>query len=373
MSTDFESLVPPHIHRLPVYQAGKPVEELERELGIHGAIKCASNENPLGPSPRAVEAMVQAAAQAHFYPDSGAFYLRRALAERLGVDPAQIVLGAGSNQIIYLLLMALCRTGVDEVVTHKYTFISYRLAAMALDLPYVEAEVDRSLACDADALIAAMSPRTRVVFLANPNNPTGAHVRGRDLERIIEALPPQAVLVVDEAYHEYAIAAGKPVGYPDALRYVSQDHARIVCLRTFSKIHGLAGLRIGYAVGQPRLVEYLARVRPTFSVSSLAQAAAMAALEDEAHVRRSCDVAEASIEALTEGARRMGLRPYPSLANFVLVDTGRDAVPIYEVLLRRGVIVRPMGAWGLPQHLRISVGTAEQTERIVNALADVTG
>lgn len=368
MSTSIESLIPENIRHLPVYQAGKPIEELERELGISGAVKCASNENPLGPSPLGVEAATRALAAVHTYPDFNAHYLCLALAERLGVTPDQLSIGPGSNELIYLIMMALCRAGVDEVLTHKYAFLSYRLAANALNLPFVESETTRDLGCDVDALIAAMNPRTKVVLLANPNNPTGAHVRTAALERIIEALPPQAVLVVDEAYHEYAVAAGKAVDYPQSQRFQSADQPRIITLRTFSKIYGLSGLRIGYAVGDARLIDYLNRVRPAFNVSSIAQVAALASLDDEEHVRRSLDVTAASVAAITEAARRLGLRAYPSLGNFVLVGLGREAMPVYETLLRQGVIVRPLAAWGLPQHVRISVGTAEQTERITHAL-----
>ena len=371
MSTNIEALIPENIRDLPVYQAGKPIEELERELGISGAIKCASNENPLGPSPLAVEAATRALANAHAYPDFSAHYLSQTLAERLGVTPDQLSIGPGSNELIYLILLALCRPGIDEVLTHKYAFISYKLAPKALNLPFVEVETTKDLACDVDALIAAMSPRTKVVLLANPNNPTGTHVRTAGLERIIEALPPQAVLVVDEAYHEYAVAAGKAVDYPQSQHYQSADQPRIITLRTFSKIYGLSGLRIGYAVGDARLIDYINRVRPAFNVNSIAQAAALAALEDEAHVRRSLDTTATGIAAIAEAARRLGLRAYPSLGNFLLVGLGRDAGPVYETLLRQGVIVRPLAAWGLPQHIRISVGTPEQTERITAALAHV--
>lgn len=371
MSSFFDTLAPEHIRDLPTYQPGKPVEEIERELGIRGAIKMASNENPMGPSPRAVEAGARALTKTNLYPIGDAFYLRRGVAERFGVAPDQLIFGAGSNEIIYMTLHALCTPGRDQVLTHEYAFLSYRLAAMAYDLPFVATPVTEDLACDVDALIAAMNERTKVVLLANPNNPTGAHVRIRDFERILAALPPQAVLVVDEAYHEYAVSVGPEVEYPSSLSYLGENEPRILTLRTFSKIHGLAALRVGFGIGHPRVVGCIERVRRAFNVNSIAQAAALAALDDEAHIERSQEAARTGIEMLTEAAQRLGLRPYPSLGNFVLVGTGRDAGPLYEALLRKGVIVRPMGAWGLPQHLRISVGTPAETERAIAALGEV--
>jgi histidinol-phosphate aminotransferase len=371
MSSFFDSVAPAYIRDLPTYQPGKPVEELERELGIRGAVKMASNENPMGPSPLALEAATRAMTRAHLYPIDDAFYLRRALAERLGVAPGALIFGAGSNEIIYMIVHALCRPGQDEVLTHQYAFITYRLAALARGVSFVEAPVTADLACDVDALIAAMGPRTKVVLLANPNNPTGAHVRTRDFERILAALPPQAVLVMDEAYHEYAVSAGPAAEYPSSQAYQSEREPRIITLRTFSKIYGLASLRVGYGIGHPRVLGYVERVRHAFNVSSVAQAAALAALDDDAHVARSQEAARAGIDMLIEGTRRLGLRPYPSLGNFVLVDAGRDAEPLYQALLQKGVIVRPMSAWGLPRHVRISTGTHADTERALAVLAEV--
>ena len=371
MTIDFEALAPDNIRKLTAYQPGKPVEELERELGITGAIKIASNENPMGPSPRAVEAGARALAEGHFYPDGNAHKLRRALAERLEVDPAELVFGAGSNELIYLIVNSFCEPGRDEVVTHKYAFVSYRLASLARGVDFVAADVTDDLRCDVDALIAAMSPRTKVVFLANPNNPTGAHLRRDEFERVLEAMPKNAVLVVDEAYHEYAVA--RDANYPRSQDYRSEARPLVITLRTFSKIHGLAGLRVGYGVGDPRVLETISRVRRPFNVNSVAQASALAALDDEEHIERSREAAAAGIATLTRAVQEIGLTAYPSLTNFVLVGVHRDAAEVYDRLLREGVIVRPMGAWGLPQHLRISVGTPEQTGRAASALERVLG
>jgi histidinol-phosphate aminotransferase len=375
MSRFFDTLGPDHIRSLPVYQPGKPVEEIERELGIQGAIKLASNENPMGPSPRAVDAAREAVARIHWYPDAGAFVLRRAVAERLGVAPDELIFGAGSNEIIHMIIHALCRPGVDEVVTHEHAFISYRLACLARDVPFVAAPTSAVLGCDADALIAAMSPRTRVVFLANPNNPTGSHVNTADFERILEALPERALLVVDEAYHEYAVAAAEAgeVDYPSSQSYRSPDMPRVLTLRTFSKIHGLSGLRVGYGIGDRRVIELIERVRRPFNLNSVAQAAAVAALGDDDHVRVSREAARLGLAALSALGAELGVRVYPSLGNFSLVDVGRDAAEAYDALLHRGVIVRPLGPWGLPGHVRISVGKPADQERIAAALTEVLG
>jgi histidinol-phosphate aminotransferase len=363
-----DELVPPHIRQLRPYQPGKPIEELERELGIHGAIKVASNENPLGPSPAAVAAAARALTDVHMYPEDDCHHLRRALAARHGVDPTELVFGSGSNDIIYMMVQAFTRPG-DEVLTHQYAFITYRLAARGLDCRFVEAPVTTELAADVDALLAAVTPRTRMLFLGNPNNPTGGWLPRPEFERLLERLPREVFLVVDEAYHEYATELAPD--YAAAQRYRAPERSNLVVLRTFSKVYGLAGLRVGYAVCDRAIADYLGRVRRPFCVSSVAQAAALAALDDHEHVRRSQAAAAAGIPALSEAARALGLRPYPSAANFLLVDLGREAAPIYEALLRRGVIVRSLAAWGLPRHLRISIGTAEQTARIIDALRAV--
>ncbi len=366
----FSNLVSEHIRDLPVYRPGKPAEEVEREFGIHGALKLASNENPMGPSPRAIEAAARALAKAHIYPHGDSFYLRHALAERRGVSAEQVLMGTGSNELIYYIAQALCRPGHDQILTHKNAFVTYRLAAQSCGVEVIETAVDDDLRCDVDALIAAMGPRTKVVFLANPNNPTGAYIPKPDLERILAALPERALLVVDEAYQEYALANDQGGDYPLSQGYQSAEEPRILTLRTFSKVYGLAGLRVGYGIGNERVVGYIDRVRRVFNVNSIAQAAARAALDDEAHVERSCNAVRTGLASLSQGVEKLGLRAYPSLGNFILVGVGRDAAPIYEGMLRRGVIVRPLAGWGLPQHLRISAaGTPADTDRALSALA----
>lgn len=362
MSHDF---IPPHVRNLDVYQPGKPVEELERELGITGAIKVASNENPLGPSPRALAVLPAALAQLHLYPDAGGFALRRALSARYEVELAQVALGNGSNDLLYQLVLATCEPD-DEVLTHRASFLSYRLAAAVAARPYVSVPTTPDLACDVEALVGAISERTKLVVVGTPNNPTGSVVSAAGAQRILAALPARALLVMDEAYAEFA-ASWPEIDHADGLALLRRD-PRVVVLRTFSKAYGLAGLRVGFAVSSPPVIDVVNRVGRTFNVSSLAQVGAIAALEDREHLERSVQLARAAVERYQREIRGPGVRVYPSLANFVLVDCGRPSTPIYEQLLRRGVIVRPLAAWGLPSHVRVSVAREADLPRVIAAL-----
>jgi len=364
VSQDF---VPLHVRNLDVYQPGKPIEELERELGITGAIKVASNENPLGPSPKALAALPAALTQLHRYPDAGGFALRRALAARYGLELNQLALGNGSNDLLYQLVLATCEP-TDEVLSHKFAFLSYRLAAQVMGRPFVAAPTTPDLACDVDALIAAITPHTKLIVVGTPNNPTGSVITRAGMQRVIDALPARALLVIDEAYTDYA-AQWPEIDHADGLAVLRTD-PRVVVLRTFSKIYGLAGLRIGFAAADAQVIDVLNRVGRTFHVSSLAQVGAIAALDDTEHVTRSAVHARAVIERLQREVRGPNVRVYPSLANFVLIDCGRPSTPIYEQLLRRGVIVRPMAAWGLPNHLRVSVGREQDMTRVITALGE---
>jgi histidinol-phosphate aminotransferase len=366
----FDELTPAHVRHLDVYQPGKPIEELERELGISGAIKVASNENPLGASPRAVAALPAALATLHLYPDAGGFALRRALATKLQVEIGAIALGNGSNDLLYQLVLATCDL-TDEVLTHQYAFLSYRLAAQVAGRPFVAAPVTEDLACDVDALIAAITPRTKLVVVGTPNNPTGSVVTRAGAAKILAALPQRALLVIDEAYAEYA-AQWPEVDHVDGYALQRQDR-RVIVLRTFSKIYGLAGLRVGFAVADPALIDVLGRVGRTFHVSSLAQIAAVAAVDDAEHLAASAQHARGQIERLRAEVKAPGVRVFSSLANFVLIDCGRPSGPIYDQLLRRGVIVRPMAAWGLPNHIRVSVCRDAEMPRVISTLNDVLG
>lgn len=359
-------LAPPHVRQLDAYQPGKPIEELERELGIKGAIKVASNENPLGPAPRALAAIGAALGQVHLYPDASGHALRHALAERFAVDAGQIALGAGSNDLLYQLVLALVAPD-EEVVTPAFGFLSYKLAAAVAGRRFVATAASPERA-DVDALIAAFTPATKLVVIGTPNNPTGSVWTAAEVDRVLAALPRRAVLVLDEAYHEYA-AAWPEVDHVDGRVALDRD-PRVIVLRTFSKIYGLAALRVGYALAHARVIETLGRVVRTFHVGTLAQVAARAALDDHEHVAASAALARRGLERLRAEVRGPGVRVYPSLANFALIECGRPAAPIYDALLRRGVIVRPMAAWGLPTCVRVSVAADDQMGRVVGALCE---
>lgn len=367
----WSGLVPANIEAIAPYEPGKPLSDLERELGISNAIKLASNENPLGASPRALAAAQAALADSGRYPDGGGHKLRHVIAATLGVAPEEIILGAGSNDIIDLLVRTFCRPGEDEVLSHRYAFVMYRLSCLAHGVAFREADVSGELACDVDALAAAITPRTKLIFLPNPNNPTGSYVGTAAFERFLARVSPRVVLAMDEAYQEYA--GGLP-DYPTGERYRSAERPLIVTLRTFSKIHGLAGLRVGYGVADRRVINYLNRVRLPFNVATPAQEAACAAILDQEHVQRSLALNAAGLRRLSEGLGKLrGVRVFPSAANFVLVDVVRDAQPVYQALLQRGVIVRPLRPSGLLTHLRVTTGASDENERAIAAFAEVLG
>ena len=368
--TDAElaELLPERIRKLAPYVPGKPVEELERELGITGAVKLASNENPLGPSPKGIAAAHAALVDVARYPDANATLLRRDLAAKHGCAPEEIVVGNGSNDLIDLVVRVMCEPGRDEVVTHAHAFWMIHVSGQAAGVKVRDAAVRPDLSCDVDALLRAVTPATRVVFLPNPNNPTGTVVARADLERVIDQLPPKVLLVLDEAYHEYAIA--DVADHPSGPSYASR-RTLLLSLRTFSKAYGLAALRVGYGIGDRRLVGYLDRVRMPFNTTSVGQAAARAAIGDQEFVRRSIDGNRAGRATLVEGLRALGLKVTPGATNFVLVEIGPHAAKVYDGLLREGVIVRPLRAAGLPNHLRVSIGLPEENARAVAAFQRV--
>ncbi len=357
-----QHLIPPWLVSLVPYQPGKPVEEVEREYGIRNSIKLASNENPLGPSPRAIEAMRGALAGPHRSPDGGGFYLKQKLAAKLGVGADQIALGTGSNEILELVARTFLRPGEDAVMSEQAFVVYASVVQAAAGVP--RAVPLRDFAHDLDAIAAAVRKSTRLVFLGNPNNPTGTIYRRAAFERLLERLPKVVVVVADDAYAEYVVDPE----YPRTLKYVKPDRL-LVTLRTFSKIYGLAGLRIGYGIGPAELVAALERIRQPFNVNSLAQVAALAALDDDEHVERSRRTNRDGMVFLERELARLGLPYVPSQANFVLVRVGSGG-EVYERLLRRGVIVRPVGGYGFPDHLRVTVGTEEENRRFIGALEE---
>jgi len=361
-----KSLVPEHIQKLTPYPPGKPLSELERELGVTRAIKLASNENALGPSPRATAAMAGAMCDINRYPDGGAFYLKRRLAEHLGVDHGQLLVGNGSNEIIELLIRTF-GSGGAEIVTSECTFVIYRLVSSAAGARFVEVPMANHR-FDLDAIAERVSADTRMVFLCNPNNPTGTIFSQAELDRFLARVGPDPIVVLDEAYIEYV----SPDARIDALA-VLRDRPRTVVLRTFSKAYGLAGVRVGYGVATEDLVNYVNRVRQPFNVNHLAQVAATAALGDAEHLARVVAMAEEGKRHIAVEVEAMGCTPVPSATNFVLFDTHREAAPIYQTLLRRGVIIRPMTAYGLPTHLRVDAGLPEDRQRFLDELKVALG
>jgi histidinol-phosphate aminotransferase len=367
MLKHFLDLATPGVRGLKPYQPGKPISELEREYGVSGIVKLASNENPLGPSPQAVEAITAALGDLGLYPDANGFDLKARLARRHGVGPECITLGNGSNDVLVLLAEAFLRPDLAAVFS-QYAFAVYPIATQAAGAesriaPAIAPDLPGAYGHDLDAMVGLLDDRTRLVFIANPNNPTGTWIAAERLESFVSSVPDNALVIVDEAYAEYL----DDPAYPDTVSWLDR-YPNLVVTRTFSKAFGLAGLRVGYAVSHPDVADLLNRVRQPFNVGTLGQVAALAALDDEAHLARSVAMNSGQRERLTAACAGWGLTVIPSACNFVLVDMGRPAEPIFEALLRAGVIVRPVANYGLPNHLRMSVGTPEETGRLIEAL-----
>ncbi len=366
----FEPFAAPGVRGLSPYVPGKPPETLEREFGVKDAIKLASNENPLGPSPLARAALAKAIENVGHYPDGAGHALRSKIAAMHDLEIGQVTLGNGSNDILVLLAEAFLTPGLEAVMS-QYAFAVYPSAAQACGatmriVPARGATHVQPLGHDAAAIAEAVGPKTRIVFLANPNNPTGTWLEEGELSDILAAIPPEVIVVLDEAYHEYSA----PLGVPDGTRWLAR-HPNLVVTRTFSKAYGLAGLRVGYALSHPDVGDLLNRVRQPFNVSVPGLAAAAAALEDRAHLDATLALNRAGIERLRVALPALGVGAPASAGNFILADLARPAAPVNEALLRRGVIVRPVGNYGLPNHLRITTGTEAQNERLLAALSAV--
>jgi histidinol-phosphate aminotransferase len=355
----------PFLASVPVYVPGKPIEEVAREHGLDPStvIKLASNENPLGPSPKAVEAMQHVLQNLHLYPDGNAFYLKQKLGNLLGLPTSHLSLGNGSNEILEFLGHAFLRPG-DDMVVSQYCFAVYPIVAALFGARLVTVPA-RQLAADIPAMLAAITPRTRMLCLANPNNPTGTLTSREDMSRLLAEVPPQVLLVLDEAYVEFL---DDPV---DCLPLIqSGTHPNLVITRTFSKIFGLAGLRLGYAIASPEVISDLEKVRQPFNLNSLAQAGALAALDDEAHLSRTRANNRQGLDFFHNAFAKLGLPFIRSSANFVLVQVG-DGAAVFRELQRKGIITRPMGSYGLSEWLRISVGTPAENVRCLEALREI--
>jgi histidinol-phosphate aminotransferase len=368
---DVYALAAPGVRGLQPYQPGKPIAELEREYGVAGIIKLASNENPLGASPQALRAMERELPSLWLYPDGSGHALRSSLAQWHGIDSACITLGNGSNDVLVLLAEAFLTPGLEAVFS-QYCFAVYPIACQAAGArarvaAALPADSRQPLGHDLEAMRSLVGGNTRLVFIANPNNPTGTALEEGELREFIEAMPKDVLIVIDEAYHEYAAAAG----LPDAARWLGR-YPNLVVTRTFSKAYGLAGIRVGYGLSSPAVADLLNRVRQPFNVNSLALAGATAALDDTAFITASVSANAKGVRQLRDGLGQRGFHVVPSGANFVLADMRQGAGDIYEALLHKGIIVRPVGNYGLPNHLRITVGTAEQNAALLCALDELS-
>lgn len=360
------ALVRESVLHLKPYVPGKPVEEVKRELGIADdveVIKLASNENLLGPSPLAVEAMKKAAEDVWAYPDDLCFNLKKSLATFWNVEESQIILGNGSDEIIHFLALAMLEKD-DEIVVASITFGQYQAAADLVDCVTRKVPVTDDMRHDLRAMKAAINERTKIVFIANPNNPTGTTVTKSEFAEFMEGLPPHVLVVLDQAYYEYV----KTDDSPEGLDYVKQGH-NIIVLHTFSKVYALAGLRVGYAISTPEITSYLQLVRGPFNVNMLAQAAALASLNDDSQIKKAREANAAGLAELYAALDDLGLSYVPSEANFVLFDLGRDAKPVQLELMKRGIIVR--AGFGLPTYVRVTIGTSAMNERFISSLREV--
>ena len=355
----------PQLRDLVSYEPGKPIDEVARERGLRpeDIIKLASNENPLGPSPKALLAMQEEIRGVHIYPDGGAWKLRNAIAEKTGLEMGNVILGCGSNEIIEFIGHAFLQPG-DNIITAGHAFLVYKLMAKVFGAETIEVP-DPGYVHDLDAMAAAVTPRTKEIFIANPNNPTGTLVTQEQIDAFMEKVPPHVVVVFDEAYYEFV---DNP---PDTLKYVREGR-NVVVLRTFSKIQGLAGLRVGYGLASKEIIEVLQRTRQPFNVNSVAQAAALAGILDESHQQKTKKLTDEGRDYLQAQFKEMGLDFIPSYANFVLVKVG-DGNAVFKAMMDKGVIIRAMAAYKLPEWVRISVGTMPQNERCIEVLREVLG
>lgn len=366
MSCDFLSLALPGVQKLSPYVPGKPVEELAREFGLDPAsiVKLASNENPLGPAPSVLQAVQRALPELTRYPDGNGFTLKQALSERFGFELSRITLGNGSNDVLELIGRAFAMPGV-EVVFSQHAFAVYPIVTQAVGATAVQVPA-RNWGHDLPAMAAAITPATRLVFIANPNNPTGTWFERAEFEAFMASVPENVLVVLDEAYTEYV----EPGEALNGFDYIERYPNLIVC-RTLSKAYGLAALRVGYCISHPQVADVLNRVRQPFNVNSLALAAAVAALADESYLAESRQLNRDGMRQLEQGLNELGLQWIPSRGNFIAVDLGRDAGPVYQGLLRAGVIVRPVAGYEMPNHLRVSIGLREENQRFLEALAGV--
>ncbi|VVC77238.1 Histidinol-phosphate aminotransferase 2 [Aquicella siphonis] len=360
---DFRSLANNSVRNLTPYQPGKPIEELERELGITSSIKLASNENPLGPSPKVIQAATQALQKAHFYPDGGCYELKQALSRFLSVLPEQITVGNGSENVLELIVKAYLHKD-DTAVISQFAFLTIPILIQSYG---TRAKVvpAREWGHDIPSMIQSIDEKTRVLFLVNPNNPTGTYTNKMDFIRLMESVPPHVLVVVDEAYSEYITNPD----YPNTLEFLPR-YPNLVITRTFSKVYGLAALRLGYSISSVEIADILNRTRLPFNVNTIAAKAACAALDDQSHVQNSVEINQQGMQQLEEGLRQLNLKYIPSIGNFITVDVS-NGMSVYQKLLLEGVIVRPLKAYDMPRHIRVTIGTRQQNDRFLKAVNKV--
>ena len=356
----------PYLDLIKPYVPGKPVEEVERELGLKNVIKLASNENALGPSPKAVQAMRAQVERQHFYPDGNCFYLKQALSKKLNLKPEQLIFGNGSDELLSFLTLAYVNPGDEAVMAapsfSEYDFAMRLMGGVPIHVPLVSEEFHYDL----EAILSAVNEKTRIVFICSPNNPTGTIVRKNELDRFVERLPEKVLLVLDQAYLEYV----SDPEHPGGLDYIEKGHP-VIALRTFSKIFGLAGLRVGYGIAAADIIHELNRVREPFNVNAMAQSAALAALDDSEHLERSRKLVNEARVQVTDGLAEMGLKPVPDQANFCFIDIKVDSKQAFQSLLKKGVIVRTGDIFGFPTYIRVTYGTEDQNKRFLSALEEV--
>ncbi len=356
---DFRDLANSHIRKLTPYQPGKPIEELERELGITSAIKLASNENPLGPSPLAILAAQDHLLKSHFYPDGGCFELKKAIAQTFRVLPEQLTIGNGSENVLELIIKSYL-TQQSEAIISQYAFLTIPLLIKSYDAELITIPA-KNYGSDIKKMIAAVTLNTRIIFVVNPNNPTGTYTNLTELLLLLESIPPNVLVVLDEAYNEYIDLPD----YPNSLELLAQ-YPNLIITRTFSKVYGLAALRLGYAISSPNIADILNRARLPFNVNSIAAHACAAALGDHEHVKRSVQLNKMGMQQLQDGLKKLKVDYIPSVGNFITIHVEKSGYEMYQLLLQQGVIVRPLTAYDLPNHIRVTIGTQEQNERFLN-------
>lgn len=363
MSCDLLSLATPGVAGLQPYHPGKPIEELERELGITGIIKLASNENALGPSPKVIDTLA-AIKDLYRYPDGNGFALKRALSEFHGVGPGQITLGNGSNDILDFVARAFL-TDTHSSIYSEHAFAIYPIVTQAIGAEGIVVPA-KNYAHDLPAMLAAIADNTRLVFIANPNNPTGTCLNATELKEFMDNVPDNVIVLMDQAYFEYT----QTEDYPNCIEWLD-EYPNLVVARTFSKAYGLAGLRVGYAVSHPDLVDLMNRVRQPFNVNSVALKTAEVALQDQDHIKRAIQFNRDGMQQVMAGLDSMGIHFIPSSGNFLCIDMEQSSAPIYAQLLKAGVIVRPIEGYGMPNHLRVTIGLEQENDRFLSALAKI--